>query len=896
MTISKKQKKKNWECQTTEEVERYLATNSNFGLTDEEASKRLQQYGFNQLQEKQEISLFHLFINQFSSLIIWILIIAAIIAGILEEWIDALAILVIVILNAFLSIFQEYKAEKSLAALRHMIIPNSKVVREGKLHKIPSKEIVPGDLILVEAGDHIPADGRFIRTFELSTQEASLTGESLPVHKSSIQIQCKDPSLGDKKNMGFQGTVAVTGKGYLLVTETGIHTELGKIACLLSESKEEQTPLQKQLDALGLRLIWLCLAIVVIIFMGGMYAGTPLLENLLIALSLAVAAIPEGLPAIVTIALSIGIHKMAKRNALVRKLSSVETLGCTTVICTDKTGTLTQNEMTVRTIWIDNTYVNLTGVSYNPTGSFAINQSVIDPHKLTDLMWALKIGVLCNSAELHKNPDDNWIITGDPTEGALLTAAGKANLLKKDLENLYPLISEIPFDSERKRMSMVRNSQEGPLLLIKGAVDIILARSEFILIEGKLQALTSEYKKTISDANAHLSSQALRVLALGYRLIPENKAISAELEEKIIFVGLIAMIDPPRPEVKKSIEICKMAGIRTIMITGDHKDTAVAIAKELNLLQSNSIVLTGSELEKMNDQQLKSCLKNVAIYARTSATHKLRIVRAWKSMGEIVAMTGDGVNDAPALKEADIGIAMGITGTDVTKEAADMVISDDNFASIVNAIEEGRGIYDNITKFVCYLASSNVAEILVITIGMIIGFTDPSGKLFLPLSALQILWINLASDGLPAIALGVDPIDPKTMQNPPRKTTAGLISRKKALQLLLMNFIIAIGTLTAFYFGMLQGEKTAQTMAFTTLVILELVIVQVIRAPYNIGLLSNPLLIIAFISSFLLQLFIIYTPFLQLIFNTAALGSNEWTIIGIITFIVWLLCNSVKLK
>jgi Ca2+-transporting ATPase len=884
---------KNWWLQSEHEVSRNLNTDSHRGLSKSEAQKRLQEFGNNQLLEQRKVSAFHLFFNQFSNFIVWILITAAIIAGILRDWIDAFAIIVIVILNTLLGFFQEYKAERSLAALRKMITPSSKVIRDGKLQTLPSKTIVPGDLVLIEAGDRIPADGRFIRSFGLSTQEAALTGESMPIHKTADSLEGLDLAVGDKKNMGFLGTVAVSGKGYMIVTATGVQTELGKIASLLQQENEEQTPLQKRLQELGLRLVWLCLGIVSFVFALGFLKGTPLVENLLISISLAVAAIPEGLSAIVTITLSIGVYKMAKRNALVRRLPSVETLGCTTVICTDKTGTLTQNEMTVRSIWVNNTFIDVTGTGYSPEGNFEINHTTINPNDIPELLMALKIGIFCNSAELHPthNHLKNWNITGDPTEGALLTVAGKANLFKQDLETENPLLSEIPFDSERKRMSVARQTHEGPVLFIKGAADIILAHSESILLNGKIESLTIERKKHIVDANAYLASQALRVLAVGYRSMPQEAKIDHTLEDKLILVGLIAMMDPPRPEVKKSIESCENAGITTVMITGDHKETAIAVAKELNLLKSDSIILTGAELEQIDDNRLKKCLRNVAIYARTSATHKLRIVCAWKSLGEVVAMTGDGVNDAPALQEANIGIAMGITGTDVAKEASDMVITDDNFASIVNAVEEGRVIYDNITKFVCYLVSSNIAEIMVVFFGMLVGFTDIAGNPFIPLSAVQILWINLASDGLPAIALGVDPMDPMAMKRSPRKPSDSIISRKKLFHLLLISFIIALGTLVACYFGMQQSGELAQTMAFTTLVVLELVAVQVIRSPYNVSIFLNPLIIVACALSFFMQLFIVYTPFLQSVFKTVPLTTTEWGVILAITIVVWILCD-----
>lgn len=895
MNIKTSNSIKNWWLQSKEGITRNLNTDSDEGLSESEAQKRLQEFGYNQLIEQPKVSALHLFLYQFSSVIVWILIVAAFIAGVLGEWVDALAIIVIVILNALLGFFQECRAERSLAALRKMVTPSSKVIRDGKLQTLPSKRIVPGDLVLIEAGDRIPADGRFIQSFGLSTQEAALTGESMPIHKTADSLEAYDLSVGDKKNMGFLGTVAVSGKGYMIVTETGIQTELGKIASLLQQVSEEQTPLQKRLQELGLRLVWVCLGIVSLVFVLGYLNGTPLIENLLISISLAVAAIPEGLPAIVTIALSIGVHKMAKRNALVRRLSSVETLGCTTVICTDKTGTLTQNEMSVRSIFMNNTFVDVTGTGYNPEGNFEINHIQINPNHTPELLKALKIGVLCNSAELHQSHNHLkiWNITGDPTEGALLAVAGKANLFKQDLEKENPLLSEIPFDSDRKRMSMARQTHKGPVLFIKGATDVILAHAESILLNGKIELLSPEHKKNIIEANAYLASQALRVLAVGYRPISQNAKIDHSMEDNLILVGLIAMMDPPRPEVKKSIEICENAGITTVMITGDHKETAIAVAKELNLLKKDSMILTGTELEQIDDNRLRECLRKITIFARTSAAHKLRIVRAWKSLGEVVAMTGDGVNDAPALKEANIGVAMGITGTDVTKEASDMVISDDNFASIVNAIEEGRGIYDNITKFVYYLASSNIAEIIVVFMGMLV-VTDFAGNPFVPLSAVQILWINLASDGLPAIALGVDPIGPRVMRHSPRKPSDSIISRYKALHLLLISIVIALGTLAACYFGIHQSGELAQTMAFTTLVILELVAVQIIRSQYNTRFFSNPLIHAAIATSFLLQVFIVYTPFLQSVFNTIPLNTRDWGIITAITFVVWILCSLIN--
>lgn len=889
-----KMNNKNWWLQSEQEISRSFNTDPKRGLSEEEAQKRLKKWGHNELLEPENLSPLVLFFNQFSSFIVWVLIVAAIISGVLHEWINALAIIAITILNAFLGFFQEYRAEKSLIALRKMVIPTSKVIREGVLKTLPSKIIVPGDLILIEAGDRIPADGRFIQSFELSAQEAALTGESLPVHKTTHALEAENLSLGDKENMGFLGTAALQGKGHMIVTETGIHTELGKIAVLLHKGDEGPTPLQKRLQKLGFTLIWFCLGIVSIVFIFGFIRGTPLTENLLISISLAVASIPEGLPATVTIALSIGARKMAKRRALIRRLSSVETLGSTSVICTDKTGTLTQNEMTVRSIWINNTFIDVTGSGYNPEGNFKHNQISIDPQDIPGMLMALKIGLLCNNAELYKKNQKDWVSSGDPTEVALLSLAGKAKLLKQHTENENPLLSEIPFDSERKKMSTVRKTGEGPIIFVKGAADIILSSSEFILLNGKVETLSPDQKKIIADANITLASQAFRVLGAAYRPFSEDFEINPSMEEKLIFVALFGMRDTPRPEAKESIKTCKAAGITPVMITGDHKETALAVAKELNLWEKNSLALTGTELGQLGDDELKKIIRNVVIFARTTATDKLRIVQTWKALGEIVAMTGDGVNDAPSLKEADIGIAMGITGTDVTKEASDMVITDDNFASIVNAVEEGRAIYDNMTKFICYLASSNIAEIIVVFFGMLINFTDSLGNSFVPLTAVQILWINLATDGLPAVALGVDPINPQGMKRRPRQPSEFIISRTRALHLFLVSSVIAAGALVACYFGINHQREFAQTMTFTSLVILELVAVQIIRSTYNTHIFSNPFIILAMVTSFLLQLLIIYTPFFQKIFNTVPLKIEDWGILAAITGIAWILCRIIN--
>ncbi len=862
---------------SAEEACRHLQTDIHKGLNQDEAKIRLEKFGPNQLPEQKGVSPLKLFLSQFSSFIVWVLIGAALISGILREWIDASAILFIIILNAVLGFIQEYQAERSLSALRKLSSPSSKVIRDGKIQTISSSLIVPGDLILLEAGDRIPADGRVVDSTQLSAQEAALTGESVPVGKVTKLLE-GELSLGDRKNMVFMGTVITSGKGHMVVTDIGFATELGKIANMLNQGTEEKTPLQVRLEQLGHRLVMICFGIVGLVFVMGLFRGKPIIEMILTSLSLAVAAIPEGLPAVVTVALALGVRKMAKRNALIRRLPSVETLGCASVICTDKTGTLTQNEMTVTRLWLPSGEIHVTGVGYAPAGEFERKDQKFDPKNDSDLMLALQIGVLCNSAELDDSKGP-WQVAGDPTEGAILTAAGKAGLKKHALESEYPLLGEIPFDSQRKRMSMLRGTSNGARLFVKGAPDIILGCC----------CVGEELKALVTKANEQLASQALRVLALAYRDVTVGEVIHAGLEEKLTFVGLIAMIDPPRSEAKKAIATCKKAGIKTVMITGDHKQTAMAVAKELGLVEPDSICLNGSEIENISDEELKNIVRKVPVYARVSAEHKLRIVKAWKSLGEIVAMTGDGVNDAPAIKAADIGIAMGITGTDVTKEASDMVITDDNFASIVNAVEEGRGIYDNIIKFVSYLLSSNIAELLVIFIGMLLGFKDKTGSAFVSLSAVQLLWLNLATDGFPAIALGMDPVDPHAMNRKPRSPSESILSLRFSIQLVLISITVAAGTLIACHYGLRQSAELAQTMAFTTLVTLELVRVQMVRSQYHIGLFSNPWLVAALASSFGLQLLVVYTPPFQKVFGTVSLGGAEWGVILVVAFGVWMM-------
>ncbi len=857
-----------------------LHTDLEKGISKETVAERLKQYGENRLPETKPPSRILLFLSQFSSFIVWLLIIAAIISGFLNEWIDAIAIASIVILNGIIGFFQELSAQKSISALKKLSVPTCKVIREGNLQTIETKDLVPGDLVALEAGDIIPADGRIINCIQLSTQEAILTGESAPIHKISTPLSAEKMSIGDLKNMGFMGTTVSTGKGMLIVTGTGHSTELGKIASLLHKQERQQTPLQIRLSKLGHKLVFFCLSIVGIVFLIGYLKGFPFVDILLVSTSLAVAAIPEGLPAIVTIALAIGIRKMAKHRALIRKLPSVETLGCTTVICTDKTGTLTKNELSVKRIWTSEGLLDVSGSGYDPSEE-------IQEGLTSSVQKLVEIGLLCNNASLSYS-DEEWKIVGDPTEAALLVLGKKAHLNKETLDQSHPFVTEIPFDSERKRMSVLRRSGEGSVLYVKGGADIIIDLCDKLLLKDGATDLNESHRKQIIEANQELASHAYRVLALAFREFPGKEGMEPQ-EEKLTFVGLVGMIDPPRVEAKEAIIHSKEAGILPVMITGDHKDTAIAIGSELGLYKKTLQAVTGHELDDWNETKLEENLKQTCIYARVSAEHKLRIVKAWKHIGEIVGVTGDGVNDAPAMKEADIGIAMGIKGSDVAKETADMIITDDNFASIMLAVEEGRGIYDNIIKFVNYLLSSNMAEILIIFVGIALGFKDTQGNPFLSLTPVQLLFLNLLTDGFPAIAFAMDPTAPNIMKRSPRSPTAGILSMQMFFQLLFISSIIAAGTLAACHFGLQTSAQLAHTMALTTLVVVELVRVQMVRKPYKIGFFSNKWLILALSISLLLQVAVVYLPPLQKIFGTVELGLTEWgVILGVAVLIFFL--------
>ena len=853
-----------------------LSTDPRAGLTAEEAARRLQEQGRNQLAEARGKSLGRLFAEQFKGIVIWVLIAAAVLSGIMGELVDAVVIVAIVILNAVLGFVQESRAERSLAALRRMSNPTCRVMRDGHLISIATLDLVTGDIIVVEEGDRIPADARILSpTPNFAVEEASLTGEAAAIRKNAATLDDQHMSIADRGNMLFTGTSVVEGKAQAVVTATGMQTELGRIAGMIQQIPEEATPLQRKLDTLGKQLVIASLGLVAIVFAAEMLHGGDFMNTLLVAVSLAVAAVPEGLPAVVTIALAMGVQRMVGRHALVRKLHSVETLGATTVICTDKTGTLTRNEMTVRAVVTPGTTYGVTGVSYEPAGAIQVDGEDVDPSTRSDLMTVLQAAALCNGADLSQDEQGAWFVVGDPTEGALLVAAQKIGIDRASFWEERPLVAELPFDARRKCMSMIRRDEDGRLVVYtKGAPDVVLGFCRSAFVDGTAVPFDDNLRERILASNEALATQALRVLAVARRRLEDDggSLVPESVERDMTFLGLIAMMDPPRDEVRTAIAECAEAGIRTIMITGDHKATAIAIARDLGFYREDSRALSGRELDGLSDETFDEQLPTIAVYARVAPEHKLRIVRAWRKRGEIVSMTGDGVNDAPAIKEADIGVAMGITGTDVTKEVADMVVTDDNFASIVAAVEEGRAIYDNILKFVHYLLSCNLGEIVLMFVASVLG--QPA-----PLIPVQILWMNLVTDGLPALALGVDPAADGLMARAPRKPDAPILSKTRTKVLLIQAVSIGLYALAAFAFVLHieQGSPTrARTMAFTVIVLAELFQAFNARSlresAFSPRLHANWKLVLAVLGAFGLQLLLIYISPLQRIFRTEALS------------------------
>lgn len=900
----------NWYQLSGLEVTTRLGSDSRQGLATSEAQRRLTEGGFNELIERNAKKAWQILWAQVTSTLVLVLIVAAIISGFLGDLKDTVAILAIVILNAVLGFRQEYQAERAVAALKQLAVPVVKVRRDARVQELSARELTPGDVVLLETGNLVPADGRLLMSANLRVQEAALTGESEPVEKEADQIFAGEQALADQRNMVYMGTMVTYGRGELIVTETGMRTELGRVADLMQTIENEPTPLQRRLDQLGRNLALIALLIVAVIFGLGLLRGEELHLMLLTAVSLAVAAVPEGLPAIVTIALALGAQRMLKRHALIRKLPAVETLGSVTVICSDKTGTLTQNRMTVTVLDVAGERIDFTGQVSNDQGdSIAVLESARGEARPA-LALLLMGGALCNDAALTLAPGDAncFQVVGDPTETALAVAAARVGLQKATLDLLFPRVAEAPFDAERKRMTTIHQRPPAEsnvptelqslwslsivanapayVAITKGALDGLLDCSTRVWDDNELQPLAPAYRQRILSAHDDLAQKGMRVLGIALRGLttaPTHVQI-AELERDLIFIGMIAIIDPPRTEVKAAIELCQTAGIRPIMITGDHPLTARQIAQQLGISTDDQL-LTGRELDGLVTDELEQMVEKIAVYARVTPEHKLNIIEAFQKRGHIVAMTGDGVNDAPALKRADIGVAMGITGTDVAKEAADMVLQDDNFATIVAAVEEGRVIYDNIRKFIKYLLSCNSGEVLVMLIGPILGMP-------LPLLPLQILWMNLVTDGFPALALGIEPAERYVMHRPPYPPAESIFSRGVGRDIIWIGLLMGAAPLTLGFLYWQAGNPAWQTILFTTLTLSQLALALAIRSEqdslFQIGLFSNRAMIGAAGLTFVLQLAVIYVPWLQNFFETVALSWQELAIsLFLCTVLFW---------
>lgn len=850
-----------------------LNTSEEVGLSSGEAEKRLDKYGKNELKEEEKTSVVKLFLSQFKSFLIIILIAAALVSAFLGELVDAFVILFTVVLAGVLGFVQEYRAEESIKLLKSLTSPEALVLRDGKEGKVPSSLLVPGDILLLQAGDRIPADARLLEALSLKVDESSLTGESVPVEKS-INIFPPETPQPDRKNMVYTGTSVTYGRGKAVITATGMSTAFGKLAGLLGEIERERTPLQEKLDQFGRWLGTATLIVVAFVAILGIIEGFDPFEMFLWGVALAVAAIPEALPAVVTVGLALGVRRMVKRHALVRKLPSVETLGSTNIICTDKTGTLTQNKMIVEKVYANGTLFTVTGEGYKPTGDFFRGGSPVS--KDIHLHKLLVTGTLCNDAGLVEE-EGTWDIIGDPTEGALVVAAAKGGLWKAVLEEKHERKGEVPFSSERKMMTTLNTSEDGLYAHAKGAPEVILASCTKIFLEGHEEELTPERKQEILNIVNDLANQTLRVMGFAYRKVSENIQ-PEETEKDMVFSGLMGMRDPPREEVKVAIATCTSAGIRTIMITGDHKTTAFAIARELGIFREGDLVLTGTELEALGDREFDEIVEKVSVYARVYPEHKLKVVEALKKKGYIVAMTGDGVNDAPALKAADMGIAMGITGTDVSKEASSMILTDDNFASIVSAVEEGRNILKNIKNFIAYGLTCHIGLVLIVLAGVLAWHT-------LPVIAVQILWINLITDGLPPMALSMEAPDRGLMKQKPTKAKEGLVSRKMLTASLGLGTLIAIQSLWVLYEALNSGVPLPkiQTLIFTLVVISLMFNAFNWRSErysvFSLGIFTNKSLIYAVVSTVLLQLAAIYVPIMQIAFQTVPLSLSDWALI-----------------
>jgi Ca2+-transporting ATPase len=932
-----------WHALEARQVLENLKVQEN-GLTTEEANSRMEQFGPNQLKEALRPSFWQTLWEQLNSFVVILLIIASVISALLGDYVEAAAIMAIVVLNAVLGIVQERRAEEALAALKKLAAPDAQVMRDGRRTSIPAYQLVPGDLVFLEAGNFIPADIRLLEAVNLRVEEASLTGESLAVQKNAATVLDKNVPLGDRKNTAFMGTVVSYGRGRGVVTDTGMRTQLGLIATMLQSVEAEETPLQRRLDQLGKSLSIASLFLVAIVFIVALINYTninvlftsplnylqefaaEITEVFIIAISLAIAAVPEGLPAVVTISLALGMREMIKRHALIRKLSSVETLGSATIICSDKTGTLTQNEMTVTRLWVDGQFIDVTGTGYVPRGDFLVGSQKVAISKYPAALTALWLGLLNNDSSLEITGEEDsqktYRIVGDPTEGALIVAAAKADPSYVDIKEAYPRENEVPFDSDRKRMITIHDvlgpdpndlspfydgdEKDWDVITVKGAPDIVLDLcTQYQGIDDMPRPMDDAARKRILEANDAMTREALRVLGLAYRVVEDaldnaESLRTEELEKDLVFVGLVGMIDPARTEVRPALEKAREAGIRTVMITGDYPNTARAIAETIGLLQHGRGVMTGAQIDALSDAELKKVIEDTAVFARVSPEHKMRIVDALQANDEVVAMTGDGVNDAPAIKRADIGVAMGITGTDVAKETADMVLTDDNYASIVAAVEQGRIIYSNIRKFVFFLLSSNVAEIMIIFLATLAGLPAP-------LTAIQLLWLNLITDGAPALALAVEKGDPDIMEQKPRAKSEPIVNRSMMLGLGVQTIAQTGAVLTAFALGLIWhleagahvvgnpityliqhdwrgiDVQTAETMAFVTLSLCELFRAYTVRSEraslFQIGVFSNRYMQYAVGLSIALLLIVCSVPFLQPIFNTHFLSVREWLIV-----------------
>ena len=931
-------------------VENELATNINYGISDTEAVMRLNISGFNELKEIPLLPYWRLVLSQFQNFVVMILVVASMLSGLMGEWIEAGTIMAIVMLNATIGVIQESKAERALSALKQMSATAATVIRGGSHTKVPSRELVPGDIVILETGNYVPADVRLVETVNLRIEEAALTGESIPVEKDAAGVLPEDALLGDLVNSAFMGTIVTYGRAKAIVTGTGMNTQLGLIAEQIQSIEPEETPLQKNLDYLGKQLGTICLSICVIVFGVAVFNNTDLsllfdpqgglIEYLrvnskelsglfIIAVSLAIAAVPEGLPAVVTITLAIGMREMIKKNALVRRLSAVEALGSASVICSDKTGTLTYNSMTVVKIWLGGLFVTVSGEGYIPEGRFVLGNNVIeDLDEFPPLKTALLVGLLSSDASLEDklvtSGNHLFRIVGDPTEGGLVVVAAKAGIFRESAFQMYPRLDELPFDSDRKCMSVVFQASPDShmglfphvgnadpsetmsfVIAVKGAPDVVMAKSKFFMTsDGSITSLSDDLKNSITAAIDAMSEDALRVMAVGYSFCPnyspEMSMTPEEIERDIVFVGLFGIVDPPRPEASSAILKAKKAGIRTVMITGDYPNTAMAVGRSIGLLVPGNRVISGAQLEIMDDAELKKALDYTDVFARVSPHHKVRIVDALRASGAVVSMTGDGVNDAPALKRADIGVAMGISGTDVAKETADMVLMDDNYVSIVSAVEQGRIIYSNIRKFVFFLFSSNVAEIMIIFLATLAGLP-------VPLAAVQLLWLNLVTDGAPALALALEKGDPDIMEQPPRPKAEKIVNRTMKFGIFIQMVAQSSAVLGAFVTGLYMQIPAniisdanpvlavmqynwngvdvivAQTMGYATLSLCELLRAFTVRSVrssiFTIGFTSNPHLLVAVIVSIALTLVTIFVPFLQPIFKTSFLTVFQWQVV-----------------